>query len=246
METPSFETTTQVFVGNHSMNIHIMSRLFQFSKCFQRRRFNLKVQTTDCQVAAIPHMTVTTFIRVVYLICIAQLNDSFQGVGEPPKKGTSRCMTTLNEEYKGRVTYCSHLASVVWTFRLNLLLWKHLANWNQTWHDMNVHWMVSYKNLCCCFKRGLFHIIYLKRVIQLCDTNQVHNSDEGCNGHVRYCCNLASVVLCKLSQLNLSEGMNVHWMVSYKTYVVSKEGVSILYMDFNYVSPSNEGRYILF
>ena len=44
----------------------------------------------------------------------------------------------------------------------------------------------------------------LKRVIQLCDTNQVHNSDEGCNGHVRYCCNLASVVLCKLSQLNLS------------------------------------------
>jgi hypothetical protein len=27
METPSFETTTQVFVGNHSMNIHIMSRL---------------------------------------------------------------------------------------------------------------------------------------------------------------------------------------------------------------------------
>ena len=45
---------------------------------------------------------------------------------------------------------------------------------------------------------------------QLCDTNQVHNSDEGCNGHVRYCCNLASVVLCKLSQLNLSEttGLN--------------------------------------
>ena len=36
-------------------------------------------------------------------------------------------------------------------------------------------------------------------------------------------------------------------MVSYKTCaVVSKEGVSILYMDFNYVSPSNEGRYILF
>ena len=40
METPSFETTTQVFVGNHSMNIHIMSRLV--SICFQRRRFNLK------------------------------------------------------------------------------------------------------------------------------------------------------------------------------------------------------------
>ena len=50
----------------------------------------------------------------------------------------------------------------------------------------------------------------LKRAIQLCDTNQEHNSDEGCNGHVRYCCNLASIVLCKLSQLNLSEttGLN--------------------------------------
>jgi hypothetical protein len=23
------------------------------------------------------------------------------------------------------------------SFRLNLLLWKHLANWNQTWHDIN-------------------------------------------------------------------------------------------------------------
>jgi hypothetical protein len=32
--------------------------------------------------------------------------------------------------------------------------------------------------------------------------------------------------------------------VSYKTCVVSKEGVSMLYMDFNYVSPSNEGRHI--
>jgi hypothetical protein len=27
---------------------------------------------------------------------------------------------------------------------------------------------------------------------------------------------------------------------------VTQQGVSILYMDFNYVSPSNEGRYILF
>jgi hypothetical protein len=38
-------------------------------------------EDNGCQVAAIPHMTVATFIRVVYLICIAQLNDSFQGVG---------------------------------------------------------------------------------------------------------------------------------------------------------------------
>ena len=47
--------------------------------------------------------------------------------------------------------------------------------------------------------------ISLKESFSCGDTNQVHNSDEGCNGHVRYCCNLASVVLCKLSQLNLSE-----------------------------------------
>jgi hypothetical protein len=102
----------------------------------------------------------------------------FRGWGKspPPKKrGSSRCMTTLNEEDKGCVTYCSHLASIVWTFRYNLLLWNHLANWNQTWHEMNVHWIVSYKT---------------------------------CG-------------------------------------VVSKEGVSMLYMDFNYVSPSNEGRHIV-
>ena len=61
---------------------------------------------------------------------------------------------------------------------------------------------------CPSFFLGFPHP--LKRVIQLCDTNQEHNSDEGCNGHVRYCCNLASIVLCKLSQLNLSEttGLN--------------------------------------
>ena len=52
-------------------------------------------------------------------------------------------------------------------------------------------------------------------------TNQVHNSDEGCNGHVRYCCNLASVVLCKLSQLNLSEttglnGTKLFWRTNHR------------------------------
>jgi hypothetical protein len=31
---------------------------------------------------------------------------------------------------------------------------------------------------------------------------------------------------------------------NYLTSRVSKEGVSMLYMDFNYVSPSNEGRHI--
>ena len=50
----------------------------------------------------------------------------------------------------------------------------------------------------------------LKRVIQLCDTTFIRVVYLICNGHVRYCCNLASVVLCKLSQLNLFEttGLN--------------------------------------
>jgi hypothetical protein len=30
-----------------------------------------------CQVVAILHMTITTFIRVVYLICVTKLDDSF-------------------------------------------------------------------------------------------------------------------------------------------------------------------------
>jgi len=60
----------------------------------------------------------------------------FSGRGEllPPKGGSSRCTTTLNEEYKGRVTYCSPLASVVCKLLdFNLLLWNHLANWNRAW-----------------------------------------------------------------------------------------------------------------
>ena len=61
----------------------------------------------------------------------------------------------------------------------------------------------------------------LKRVIQLCDANQVHNADEGRNGHVRYCCNLASIDLCKLSQLNLSEttglnGTKLFWRTNHR------------------------------
>jgi hypothetical protein len=48
---------------------------------------------------------------------------------------------------------------------------------------------------CLSFQIGQLYLVCgcLKRVIQLCDTNQVHNSDEGCNGHERYCCNLASL-----------------------------------------------------
>ena len=84
-------------------------------------------------------------------------------------------MTTLNEEYKCCVTYCSPLASVVCTpLDFNLLLWNHLANWNRAWYE--------------CSLNG-----FLQTFV-----------------------------------------------------VVSKEGVSIIYMDFNYVSRSNKGRYILF
>ena len=44
----------------------------------------------------------------------------------------------------------------LWTFRFNLLLWKHLANWNQTWHDINVHWMVFQKKPVLLFQKRAF------------------------------------------------------------------------------------------
>ena len=76
-----------------------------------------------------------------------------------PKGGSSRCMITLNEEYKCCVTYCSPLASVVCTLLdFNLLLWNHLANWNRAWYECSLNGFLQ--NLCCCFKRGCFHIIY--------------------------------------------------------------------------------------
>ena len=98
--------------------------------------------------------------------CVPDLYHTTEGLfsgggGTPQKRGTFRCMTTLEWRIWRSCDILLSLGIVVWTFRLNLLLWKHLANWNQTWHDMNVHWIVSYKNLCCCFKRGRFHIIYI-------------------------------------------------------------------------------------
>jgi hypothetical protein len=76
-----------------------------------------------------------------------------------PKGGSSRCMTTLNEDYKCCVTYCSPLAFVVCTLLdFNLLLWNHLANWNRAWYECSLNGFLQ--NLCCCFKRGCFHIIY--------------------------------------------------------------------------------------
>ena len=39
--------------------------------------------------------------------------------------------------------------------------------------------------------------------------------------------------------------MFIEWFPTKTCVVVSKEGVSILYMEFNYVSPSNEGRHIV-
>ena len=133
METPSFETTTQVFVGNQSMNIHIMSRLVSICQVVSEEKIKSKsLQTTDAKW----------------------------------------------EQYVTRPLYSS--------FRVVIHLDDPLFFW----------W-------------GVFPHP-LKRVIQLCDTNQAHNSDEGCNGHVRYCWNLASVVLSKLSQLNLSETTGIN------------------------------------
>jgi hypothetical protein len=44
METPSFETTTQVFVGNHSMNIYIMSRLVSIWQVLSEEEIQSKRQ----------------------------------------------------------------------------------------------------------------------------------------------------------------------------------------------------------
>ena len=44
METPSFETTTQVFVGNQSMNIHIMSRLVSICQVLSEEEIQSKRQ----------------------------------------------------------------------------------------------------------------------------------------------------------------------------------------------------------
>jgi hypothetical protein len=50
METPSFETTTQVFVGNQSMNIHIMSRLVSICQVVSEEKIKSKsLQTTDAK-----------------------------------------------------------------------------------------------------------------------------------------------------------------------------------------------------
>jgi hypothetical protein len=46
METPSFETTTQVFVGNHSMNIHIMSRLVSICQVLSEEEIQSKSSQT--------------------------------------------------------------------------------------------------------------------------------------------------------------------------------------------------------
>ena len=130
METPSFETTTQVFVGNQSMNIHIMSRL------------------------------------------------------------VSICQVLSEEEIQSKSSQ------------------TRMPSESNMSHDLYIlHSELSYTQMSLFFL-GFPHP--LKRVIQLCDTNQVHNSDEGCNGHVRYCCNLASVVLCKRSQLNLFETTGIN------------------------------------
>jgi hypothetical protein len=43
METPSFETTTQVFVGNHSTNIHIMSRLVSICQVLSEEEIQSKI-----------------------------------------------------------------------------------------------------------------------------------------------------------------------------------------------------------
>jgi hypothetical protein len=63
-----------------------------------------------------------------------------------------------DQECKGHMTYCSHLASIVCKILdFNLLLWNHLANWNRARYECSLNSFLQ--NLCCFFKRGCFHII---------------------------------------------------------------------------------------
>jgi hypothetical protein len=61
-----------------------------------------------------------------------------------------------DQEYKGHVTYCCHLASIVCKLLdFNLLLWNYLANWNWTWYECSLNDFLQ--NLCCFkgFKEGV-------------------------------------------------------------------------------------------
>jgi hypothetical protein len=49
METLSFETTTQVFVGNYSMNIHIMSRLVSICQVVSEEKIISKSSDNGCE-----------------------------------------------------------------------------------------------------------------------------------------------------------------------------------------------------
>jgi len=65
-----------------------------------------------------------------------------------------------DQEYKGHMRYCSHLASVVCKLLdFNVLLWNHLANWNRTWYECSlIHRFPTKLVLFQRFQRGCFHI----------------------------------------------------------------------------------------
>jgi hypothetical protein len=52
-----------------------------------------------------------------------------------------------------------------------------------------------------------------------------------------------NAAICTTTYLDVQKCYGLDKWFPTKTFVVSKEGISILYMDFNYVSPSNEGRH---
>ena len=81
METPSFETTTQVFVGNHSMNIHIMSRLVSICQVLSEEKIKSKSSDNGCQVRAICHTIFIFFIQS----CHTPRCPSIWGGGVPPQ-----------------------------------------------------------------------------------------------------------------------------------------------------------------
>ena len=89
METPSFETTTQVFVGNHSMNIHIMSHLVSICQVLSEEEIQSKSSDNGCQVRAICHTTFIFFIQSCHTPRCPSFWGGGGGVPPPPEKSHS-------------------------------------------------------------------------------------------------------------------------------------------------------------
>jgi hypothetical protein len=150
---------------------------FQFAKCFQRRRFNLKVHRQ--RMPSESNMSHDLYILHSELSYVF-----FNSTISSPKKVWFHLAQWFQrglivKVYRGQGCQVAaiSLMTVTTFIRVVYLICTTFIFFIQSCHTPR----------CSSFFGGFPH--HLKRVIQLCDTNQVHNSDEGCNGHERYCCN---------------------------------------------------------